>query len=169
MPSLLEHTIYGMFDLFIRFDHSMLNPLSCATNVNTTGIHKFNTDPAGWPYLHSLGQDYASHSALSQWYSCQRIMHILYYLLENDKYKTIPENSENCQFMWEHLQNINCVVQRIKHARRTFNVKKCTIAALKVTIWAMCAVSKEALLIPLKFRRSRIGLHLKTWPMSEHF
>ena len=33
------------------------------------------------------------------------------YLLENGSYETIPENPGIRKFVWEHFQNVNCIVQ----------------------------------------------------------
>src|SRR3954467_3475619 len=37
-----------------------------------------------------------------------------YYILTNGDFETIPENSGIHQFIWEHFQNLNRVVQRMK-------------------------------------------------------
>ena len=33
------------------------------------------------------------------------------YLLENGSYETIPESPGIRKFVWEHFQNVNCIVQ----------------------------------------------------------
>jgi hypothetical protein len=42
----------------------------------------------------------------------------------NDSYKTIPENPGICQFVWEHFENLNRVVQRMKYCGGTFSGPK---------------------------------------------
>jgi hypothetical protein len=42
----------------------------------------------------------------------------------NSTYETIPENSGICHFVWEHLININQILQWLKYVGGTFSVKK---------------------------------------------
>jgi hypothetical protein len=42
----------------------------------------------------------------------------------NDSYKTIPENPGICQSVWEHFENLNRVVQRMKYCGETFSAPK---------------------------------------------
>ncbi|KAF9553054.1 hypothetical protein CPC08DRAFT_738030 [Agrocybe pediades] len=43
------------------------------------------------------------------------------YELPGGGYETIPENNGIRRFVWEHLHNVNRVIQRIKHAGGTFS------------------------------------------------
>jgi hypothetical protein len=43
------------------------------------------------------------------------------YKREDGSYETIPENPSIRQFVWEHFQNINCIVQRMKYCGGTFS------------------------------------------------
>jgi hypothetical protein len=38
----------------------------------------------------------------------------------DDSYETIPENPDICRFVWEHFENLNRVVQRMKYCGGTF-------------------------------------------------
>jgi len=51
------------------------------------------------------------------------------YELPDGTYETIPENPQIRRFVWEHLNNVNRVLQRIKKVGGTFNGKKTTICA----------------------------------------
>jgi hypothetical protein len=42
----------------------------------------------------------------------------------DDSYETIPENPGICWFVWEHFENLNRVVQRIKYCGGTFSGPK---------------------------------------------
>jgi hypothetical protein len=42
----------------------------------------------------------------------------------NDSYETIPENPGICRFVWEHFENLNRVVQRMKYCGGTFSGPK---------------------------------------------
>jgi len=41
-----------------------------------------------------------------------------------NSFETIPENPGICRFVWEHLQNINRILQCIRHAGGTFSAAK---------------------------------------------
>jgi len=52
-----------------------------------------------------------------------------------DSFETLPENLGIYCFVWEHLQNINCILQYIQHAGDTFSAAKshiCTSSAVIV-------------------------------------
>jgi hypothetical protein len=57
-----------------------------------------------------------------------------YYLLENGEYETIPENAGIRRFIWEHMQTINRILQRIRHAGGTFNAKKSYFAVPHIKV-----------------------------------
>jgi hypothetical protein len=42
----------------------------------------------------------------------------------DDSYETIPENPGICRFVWEHFENLNRVVQRMKYCGGTFSGPK---------------------------------------------
>lgn len=46
------------------------------------------------------------------------------YEKEDGTYETIPENPNVRRFVWEHLINVNRIIQRIKHAGATLSAKK---------------------------------------------
>ncbi|KAF9470610.1 hypothetical protein BDN70DRAFT_821126, partial [Pholiota conissans] len=46
------------------------------------------------------------------------------YIQKDGLYETIPENTGIRRFIWEHLQNVNRIIQRIKHAGGTFSGPK---------------------------------------------
>ena len=41
-----------------------------------------------------------------------------WYQDEHREYETIPENKGICCFIWEHLHNINRVIQQVKHVSK---------------------------------------------------
>jgi hypothetical protein len=49
-------------------------------------------------------------------------------------YKTIPENSGICRFFWEHLANVNRILQRLKYVGGTFSGKKLKLCVLTIII-----------------------------------
>lgn len=56
------------------------------------------------------------------------------YELPGGKYETIAENSGIRRFVWEHLINVNRIVQRMKYAGGTFSGYKSTLCAAEITV-----------------------------------
>ena len=56
------------------------------------------------------------------------------YELPNGEYETIPENSNIRRFVWEHLQNVNRVLHRMRKAGGTFSGKKSDLCLPEVII-----------------------------------
>ena len=56
------------------------------------------------------------------------------YMNSDDTYETIPQNAGIRRFVWEHLQNLNRVVQRMKYCGGTFSGPKTTICAEEITV-----------------------------------
>ena len=50
------------------------------------------------------------------------------------EYETIPENKKIRRFVWEHFQDLNRVVQRIKHAGGTISGKKSFMCEPEITV-----------------------------------
>ena len=46
------------------------------------------------------------------------------YQAPDGTFKTIPENSGICRFVWEHFQNLNRIIQQMKYCGGTFSGKK---------------------------------------------
>jgi hypothetical protein len=53
---------------------------------------------------------------------------------EDGTYETIPENSGIRRFVWEHFQNVNRVVQRMKYCGGTYSGPKTTLCADEITV-----------------------------------
>jgi hypothetical protein len=49
-------------------------------------------------------------------------------------YETIPENLGICRFIWEHLNNVHCVIHRLGHAGAMISAKKIFLAALDIIV-----------------------------------
>jgi len=83
------------------------------------------------------------------------------YELPDGTFETIPENSGIRCFIWEHIQNINRVIQRVKHAGGTFSGKKsffCTPEA--IIVGHKCTYEGR---LPDESRITKI----KNWPIPE--
>jgi hypothetical protein len=56
------------------------------------------------------------------------------YIKDNGEPETIPENSGIWRFVWEHFQDLNCIVQQMKYSGRTFSGLKTTLCTPKITV-----------------------------------
>ena len=56
------------------------------------------------------------------------------YILPSGEPETIPENPGIRHFVWEHFQDLNCVVQHMKYSRGTFSGVKVYLAAPEITV-----------------------------------
>jgi hypothetical protein len=56
------------------------------------------------------------------------------YQLNDGTYETVPENVGMRHFVWEHFQNLNKVVQRMKYCGGTFSGHKMTLCAEEITV-----------------------------------
>ena len=56
------------------------------------------------------------------------------YVLPDGSYERIPENHGIRRFVWEHFQNLNRVVQRMKYCGGTFSGHKTTLCAEEITV-----------------------------------
>ena len=56
------------------------------------------------------------------------------YMLADGSYEKIPENLGIRRFVWEHFQNLNQVVQRMKYCGGTFSGPKTTLCAEEIVV-----------------------------------
>ncbi len=56
------------------------------------------------------------------------------YQNEHGEYTTIPKNSVIRQFIWEHFQNLNQIVERIKYVGCTWSGKKAYLCVPEAVI-----------------------------------
>lgn len=128
---------YGMPDLFVAFDQRKLDVRSrdLTTFVNPLGTFRLTTIPMGWTnsfqimhgdvtfalrdeipdFTTPYADDVAVKGPLSR------------YETENGSYEVMAGNSGIRRFVWEHLQVMNRVIQRIKAVGGTFSGKKLQI------------------------------------------
>ena len=58
----------------------------------------------------------------------------LHYQLSNGVFKTIPDNPTIRHFIWEHLKNLNCIVQHMKYCGGTFSGPKLFLCIPEITV-----------------------------------
>ena len=56
------------------------------------------------------------------------------YLQDDGEPETIPENPGIQQFVWEHFQDLNCIVQQMKYSAGTFSGLKTTLCTKEITV-----------------------------------
>ena len=160
----------SMMDLFFGYDERALAPSSrdYTTFQSPFGALRLTTLPMGWTNSVPIFHD--DVTAILQ----PEIPHVTQpyiddvpvrgpatrYILPNGEPETIPENSGIRRFVWEHFQDLNRIVQRMKYCGGTFSGYKsflcrpeievlghrCTIEGRlpeesrvnKVTNWAPC-------------------------------
>jgi hypothetical protein len=128
---------YGMFDLFVGFDQRPLAPQSRDMTTFQTPLGTFRLTCIPMGYTNSMQIFHGDTTFLLQ----EEIPHVTEpfiddipvkgpisrYQNEDGTYETIPANQGIRRFVWEHLQNVNRVIQRVKHAGGTFSGIKSSI------------------------------------------
>src|SRR5882724_3700803 len=93
-------------------------------DVNVRGpTTQYKTNSTGW-YISTAFEDPPPQSipilcapALDQPHLCSEDLHLC---LDDQHYEVILENTGICCFVWEHLNDVNRVLQHVKKARGTF-------------------------------------------------
>jgi hypothetical protein len=128
------YSCYATFDQFVGFDQRHLDAESCNLTTLQTPLGTFWLTSIPMGYMNSMQIQHGDLTFILQ----DEIPHITkpfvddcpckglktHYELADGTYETIPENPGIQRFVWEHVQNINCVVQQVKHAGSTFSGKK---------------------------------------------
>ena len=76
------------------------------------------------------------------------------YLQDDGEPETIPENPGIQQFVWEHFQDLNCIVQQMKYSGVTFSGLKMTLCTKEITVLGHCCTMEGQL--PNKSRVAKI-------------
>ena len=122
---------YAMFDLFVGFDQRALDIKSRDLTTFQTPLGTFRMTSIPMGYTNSVQIQQGDITFILQ----EEIPHVTVpfiddipvkgpptrYTDESGNFETIPENRGIRRFIWEHLQNVNRVIQRIKHAGGTFS------------------------------------------------
>ena len=134
----------SMMDLFVGYDERALAPSSrdYTTFQSPFGALRLTTLPMGWTNSVPIFHDDVTHILQ------QEIPHVTQpyiddvpvrgppsrYLLPNGEPETIPENPGIRRFVWEHFQDLNRVVQRMKYCGGTFSGFKSFLCASEITV-----------------------------------
>ena len=129
----------GCLDLYVGYDEQLLAPESrdLTTFQTPFGAMRLVTLPMGWTNSVPIFHDNVTYILQEEipevtWPFVDDVPiggSRTRYQTKDGEYETIPESSGICRFIWEHFQNVNRVVQRMKYCGGTFSGKKSIICA----------------------------------------
>jgi hypothetical protein len=132
-----------MMDLFVGFDH---RPLAEESRDLTTfqtpfGTFRLTVLPQGWTDSRAVFQNdvaFILQHEIDIAPNFQDDVNVLgphtRYELADGTYETLPDNPHIRRFVWEHCQDVNRVLHRLKHAGATVSAKKLYLCAPEVTV-----------------------------------
>jgi len=134
----------GMFDLYVGYDERTLAESSrdLTTFQTPFGALRLVTLPMGWTNSVPIFHDDVTFILQSE------IPEVTVpyiddvpvkgpksrYILPDGSYEMIPENPGIRRFVWEHFQNVNRVIQRMKYCGGTFSGYKTILCAEEITV-----------------------------------
>ena len=134
----------SMMDLYVGYDERALATSSrdLTTFQTPYGAMRLTTLPMGWTNSVPIFHDDVTYILQPE------IPHVTQpyiddvpvrgpatmYIQENGEPETIPENPGIRRFVWEHFQDLNRVVQRMKYSGGTFSGVKTTLCAAEITV-----------------------------------
>jgi hypothetical protein len=134
----------SMMDLYVGYDERALAPSSrdLTTFQTPFGALRLTTLPMGWTNSVLIFHDDVTEILRPE------IPHVTQpyiddvpvrgpatrYILPDGEPETIPENSGIRRFVWEHFQDVNRVVQRMKYSGGTFSGYKTKLCAPEITV-----------------------------------
>lgn len=152
VPPMIDHLAesfgcrgcYAGLDLYVAFDQRKLDPRSRDITTFQTPLGTFRLTSIPMGYTNSFQIMHNDVTFILQ----NEIPHITIpyaddvnikgpptrYELPDGGFETIPENPGIRRFVWEHLQNVNVIVQRIKKVGGTFSGKKLIVCAPEANI-----------------------------------
>ena len=134
----------GMFDLYVGYDERTLAESSrdLTTFQTPFGALRLVTLPMGWTNSVPIFHDDVTY-ILQPEIPDVTVPYIddvpikgpkSRYELPDGSYEMIPENPGIRRFVWEHFQNLNRVVQRMKYCGGTFSGPKTMLCAEEITV-----------------------------------
>jgi transposase InsO family protein len=162
---------YASFDLFVSFDQRSLDPRcrDLTTFQTPLGAKRLTCIPMGYTNSTQIMHGDVSHiledeipEVTSPFIDDVPVKGpATRYELPDGSYETIPENPHIRRFVWEHLNNCNRILQRMKKVGGTFNGKKTVMCAPKIEVVGhVCCYEGR---IPDDSRVQRV----RDWPTPE--
>ena len=162
----------GMLDLYVGYDERTLAESSrdFTTFQTPFGALRLVTLPMGWTNSVPIFHDDVTYILQSE------IPDVTVpfiddvpikgpksrYEKEDGTYETIKENRGIRRFVWEHFQNVNRVVQRMKYSGGTFAGKKTILCAEEITVVGHVCTKEGR-----KPETDRVGV-ISRWPACQN-
>lgn len=134
----------GILDLYVSYDERGLAESSrdFTTFQTPFGAHRLVTLPMGWTNLVPIFHDDVTHILQPEIpdTTIPFIDDVLIrgpptrYELPNGSFEMHPDNPGIRQFVWEHFQGLNRVVQRMKYSGGTFSGHKATLCVAEIMV-----------------------------------
>jgi hypothetical protein len=134
----------GMFDLYVGYDERLLAEESrdMTTFQTPFGAMRLVTLPMGWTNSVPIFHDDVTEILRPEipeftWPYIDDVPvrgPASRYEIEPGKYETIPENSGIRRFVWEHMINVNRILQRMKYCGGTFSGKKTLVCSEAIEV-----------------------------------
>lgn len=134
----------GILDLYVGYDERLLAESSrdMTTFQTPFGALRLVTLPMGWTNSVPIFHDDVTYILKDEMpdYTKPYIDDVpirgpaTRYELGGGKYETIPENEGIRRFVWEHMQAVNRIIQRMKYAGGTFSGYKSVLCAAEITV-----------------------------------
>ena len=134
----------SMLDLYVGYDERALaiSSRDLTTFQTPYGAMRLTTLPMGWTNSVPIFHDDVTYILQPE------IPHVTQpyiddvpvkgpatmYIQENGQPETIPDNPGIRRFVWEHFQDLNRIVQRMKYSGGTFSGVKTTLCAPEITV-----------------------------------
>lgn len=135
---------YSTFDLFVAFDQRAIHPLSrdLTTFQTPLGPYRLTAIPMGYTnsqqIMHAdvcfILQDEIPDVTLPYVDDIPVKGPRTRYEIEGNRFETLPGNPGIRRFIWEHLNDVMRVIQRLKVVGATLSGKKIVLAAAEATI-----------------------------------
>ena len=180
VPPFVEHlaesfggyVVYGMMDLFARYDQCLLHVDSrdMTTFNSPLGPHRLTTLPMGHTntvqiYQTNMAfilQDEIPHHTMPFIDDLLVKSEMSWYQRPDGSYKMIPENPGIKLFIWKHLTVVHRILQRLQNDNATISAKKFILAALDATIVGHKCTSEGWVLHEAKIQK------IRDWPECEN-
>jgi hypothetical protein len=134
----------GMLDLYVGYDERLIAESSrdYTTFQTPFGALRLVTLPMGWtnsvPIFHDdvtfILQAEIPHTTIPYIDDVPVKGPKSTYLKTDSSFETIPANPSICQFIWEHFENLNRVVQRMKYCGGTFSGPKLYLCVPEIIV-----------------------------------
>jgi len=139
-----SHMWGGILNLYVSYDKQLLDECLCdyTTFQSPFGALRLVTLLMGWtnsvPIFHDdviyILQPKIPHITIPYINNVPCWGHTTCYINSAGMYETHPDNLGICQFIWEHFEGPNHVVQHMKYCGGTFSGHKVTLCAKEIMV-----------------------------------